>query len=385
MSPHRDPILVLYFESREHWRRSIARGVLDYVRKATPWQPQLVAEPDELLTLLTHPRESAELVGIIGAFFDIDMPCVTRAATLGIPLVNTSSWQAPGDVDWIHSDDVEIGRMGARHLVDRGYRHFAYLGLESWSASETRGKGFAEIIRQEQLPAPAIFDREDDPGGMGSWLHALSKPCALLACNDMRAEYLFEHMDLREIDVPGRLAVLGVDDDDLLCNISKIPLSSIRPDWERIGLRAAMALHDRIRNEQQTYRRRVELVAPQKVVLRQSTDILAVDDDLVVRAFAEIQRNLKPPPTVGQLATRLGVSPRTLTRRVRAVVGKSVKQTIVHAQLEKAFELVANSNLSIGEISRVSGFSKQSRFNAAFRERYRMTPSRVRNGNKEIT
>lgn len=377
------PTLILYFESREHWRRAIARGVLDYVRKATPWRPMLVTEPTELLDLLHDPRRTERVVGLIGAFFEIDAPCVARAKTLGLPIVNTSSWKPPADVDWVHPDHREIGRMAARHFLDRGHRHFAYLGVASWPASQKRCQGFQEHLHTCRRPPASVYDREEDPAALMSWVHALPFPCALLACNDMRAEFLFEHLDLTLIDVPGQLAVLGVDDDDLLCNISPIPLSSIRPDWERIGLRAALALHTRLRTESRRSRRRVERIPPREVVLRQSSDVLAVNDDLVQRAFSEIRHHLHHPPTVAELAERLGVSSRTLSRRVRGVLGKSVKQTIVHAQLEKAYDLVANSNLPIGEIAVLSGFRKQSRFNAAFRERYQMTPSRLRRGRQK--
>ena len=372
------PKLILHFESREDWRRSIAKGVLEYVRMTTNWQPVLITEPSRLRQLLRDPKETAGWIGVIGAFYEQEKDCVLQCRRLRLPVVNVTSWSPPDDVDWVHADNVRIGQSAARHFLDRGYNHFAFLGIHTWPTSSTRLQGFRETLMQQgQLP-PHVYDQDENPETFRAWLKTLPLPCALMVCNDMHAQFLFEHVNLSEISIPDHLAVLGVDDDDLLCTLSKIPLSSIRPDWEQVGRRAAMALTVRIRQGPDNTKRTVELIPACRIVPRRSTDAFAVQDDLVLRAIAEIRKDLRNPPSVTTLARRLGVSSRTLSRHMRTTIGKSVKQVILHAQLEQACDLVVNSNLPIGEISWLTGFNKQSRFNAAFRERYKLTPTQLR-------
>ncbi|MCC5845323.1 MAG: substrate-binding domain-containing protein [Verrucomicrobia bacterium] len=375
--------LILHFESREDWRRSIAKGVLEHVRKTTNWEPVLITEPDALRRLLNAPGETEDWVGVIGAFFVQEEDCVRRCLALGLPVVNVTSWRPPRGVDWIHADDRGIGETAARYFIDRGYRQFAYLGQRGWPTSSVRLEGFQTALREKNLSPARVYDQDQHPAHFTAWLKALPLPCAVMVCNDLHAQFLFEHIEASGLTVPDHLAVLGVDDDDLLCILSKIPLSSIRPDWEQVGRRAAMALDLRVAQRKPAGGPTTEVISACKVVMRQSTDAFAVEDDLVQKTLAVIRNDLRSPPSVQHLAARLGVSPRTLSRHVRRTLGKSVKQVILHARLEQAYDLVVNNNHSIGEIAWLTGFNKQSRFNAAFRERFKHAPTQLRHRRKQ--
>ena len=373
------PKLILHFESREDWRRSIAKGILEHVRKTTPWEPVLITEPNALREHLRHAEDTRDWIGVIGAFFENERDCVLRCLDLQIPVVNVTSWQPPAGADWVHADDHNIGETAARYFIDRGYRNFAYLGKGDWPTSSSRLEGFQATLRAMALPPARVYDRDENPETFRAWLEALPLPCAMMVCNDLHAQFLFTHIDLRTLSIPDHLAVLGVDDDDLLCTLSKIPLSSIRPDWEEVGRRAAMALDRRVSTVLPMPPQILEMIPACKVVMRQSTDAFAVRDDLVKKALSVLRNDLRNPPSVQTLSRQLGVSSRTLSRHVRQTLDKSVKQVILHVQLEQAYSLVVNGNLPIGEIAWLCGFKKQSRFNAAFRERYKLTPTGLRN------
>jgi LacI family transcriptional regulator len=377
--------LILHFESREDWRRNIARGVLEHVRAITSWEPVLITEPDVLRERMSDPQQTRHWVGIIGAFYEGEADIILRGRGLNLPIVNVTSWQPPEGVDWVRADNQVIGETAARYFLDRGYRHFAYLGLEAWPTSAMRLEGFQNILKKEGHPQVHVFDEGEDPDELRAWLKTLPRPCALMACNDMHARFLFSHLNPAEISVPDHLAVLGVDNDDLLCTLCKIPLSSIRPDWEEVGRRAAMALDRRVSGATPQSAVHMEQLSACSVVTRRSTDAYAVEDDLVQRMMTMVRNDLRSPPTVQTLARRLGVSSRTLSRHARSTLGKSVKQVILHTQLEQAHDLVVNGNLPIGEIAWLCGFNKQSRFNAAFRERYGITPTGLRHRPKRTT
>lgn len=370
--------LILHFESREDWRRSIARGILEHVRATTAWEPVLVTEPDVLRKRIHDPQQTRSWVGLIGAFYESEADCLLRGLALKLPMVNVTSWRPPDGVDWVMADNRMIGETAARYYLDRGYRHFAYLGLEAWPTSALRLAGYRETLAQNGHSQIHVFDQSEEAEPMKAWLKTLPRPCALMVCNDMHARYLFSLLDLKEMTVPDHLAVLGVDNDDLLCTLCKIPLSSIRPDWEELGRRAAMTLDRRVSGALEPGVPHVEQISACQVITRRSTDAYAVADDLVQRTLGLLRGELRNPPTVEQLSRQLGVSSRTLSRHIRHTLGKSVKQVILHAQLEKAHELVVKGNLPIGEIAWLCGFNKQSRFNAAFRERFDITPTGLR-------
>ncbi|MCC5841812.1 MAG: substrate-binding domain-containing protein [Opitutales bacterium] len=380
-SGHEPPHLPLFLNTREHWGRSIARGAVRAARLAVEWTPFLCESEASLEAKVKAPAAEVAWAGVIGQFYPPHHELLAGLRAAGIPVVNISSAPPPPGVGWIHCDDFACGAMAARHFLERGYCHFAFLGITGAHFSDERQRGFVETLRVEgRTGARTLAGHFSGDAGasakLADELRALPAPCAVFAANDVRARHCLHAALGAGIAVPESLSILGVDDDDLQCNMARVALSSVCADWTRIGERAVEHLVRTSRTGRG--RSRQEVVAPLGVTVRQSTDQLAVEDALAARALRRIhswgQTKLSPE----NLAAELGVSRRTLERHLVHAVGRSVHAAIFEARLQRAYRMVVETSLPVGEIAARTGFSKHSHLNAAFKKRFSATPMSLR-------
>ena len=382
MEPGKEPAqLPLFFNTREHWGRLIASSAARSVRLAAGWMPFLSEADARLESKVEAALSSRNWAGLIGQFYASHHPLLERLCAAGIPVVNVSSEPPPPAVGWVHCDDFACGVMAARHFLERGYRHFAFLGMGEARFSAERKRGFVETLASEGLTNVRLLDdgicgEGDVANRLAGGLHELPKPVAVFACNDVRARHCLLAAKNAEIAVPETLAILGVDDDELQCNIAWIALSSVSPNWTGIGERAVEHLMRVVRTGSDPGRH--EALAPVSVSVRQSTDHLAVEDPLAARTLHGLRARAAERLTVSTIAAELGVSLRTLERHMRQTMGLSVHTAIQNARLQRAYTMIAETRLPIGEIAAELGFSKQSHFNAAFKKRFERTPTSVR-------
>lgn len=303
----------------------------------------------------------------------------------GIPVVDLNDLHDDLGLPRIQSDMREIGRMGARHLRERGYEHFAFCGFSGETWAEQRREGFCEEIvrrggecqlyesawRGERAPR---WDAEQQR--LTEWLKLLPRPVGVMACNDVRGQHVLNACLMADIYVPEQVAVLGVDNNTLLCDFCNPPLSSVRPDPQRIGYEAAQLL-DRIMSgapAEDTNR----LIPPLDVVMRLSTDARGIADPVVVAAIATIREAAFAGVTVADVAERLGVSRSSLERRFRTHAGRSPQQEIRNTQVERIKELLAETDLTLSEIARLTGFTHTEYMTVVFKRMTGQPPSRYR-------
>jgi LacI family transcriptional regulator len=190
---------------------------------------------------------------------------------------------------------------------------------------------------------------------LGKWLRDLPKPVALLACNDMRAQQIMTVCDVEGIRVPDEVAVLGVDNDDVLCELCDPPLSSIDPDVEQIGYAAAALLDKMVRGETPPERR--ILVEPRCVVARRSTDALAIGDREAAEAIRFVQDHAcELELEIGDIVDQLSISRATLNRWFRKWLRRSPAEEISRVRLDRAKLLLATTDLSLEDIAQHCGF-----------------------------
>ena len=222
-------------------------------------------------------------------------------------------------------------------------------------------------------------DREwgHEHGILAAWLHALSKPVGLMACNDDRGRQVLEACRTAGVAVPEEIAVVGVDNDELLCELSDPPLSSVALDTERGGYEAAQLL-DGLMSGRIRQPARI-LVAPLGVVTRRSTDIVAAEDREVAAAVRWIRDWARRGPLrVAEVAQAVKLSRRSLEVRFRAALGRSVRAEIERVRLEHARSLLAETDLPTSQVAELSGFGSPSYLALVFRRRFRSTPTRYR-------
>ncbi|MBX9623213.1 MAG: substrate-binding domain-containing protein, partial [Gemmataceae bacterium] len=303
------------------------------------------------------------------------------------PAVNVCGALAGLPFPAVGIDNPAVGRAAADHLLGRGLRHFAFLGHGGFAFSTRREEGFAGRVRAAGFGAavyraPGGTDFHPDgppagpPGRLGAWLRRLPRPCGLFACNDIWGGYVTEVCRREGVRIPDDLAVVGVDDDDLLCELARPPLSSVRVPSDRIGFEAA-ALLDRLLAGRKPPSGPT-LLPPLGVAVRPSSDLLAVDDPAVREVLGAIRGAGPRPVQVGDVVGRLDISRRSAERRFRRAVGRGIAAEIRRARVERAKDLLAGTGLSVAEVAARAGFPSPQRFAVAFRRDAGLTPTAYR-------
>jgi len=280
----------------------------------------------------------------------------------------------------IRTDSQAAGRIAAEYLLERGLRHFAFCGVPNKSWSQRRKEGFRRRIQQAKLkchiyPEPRLKKDnvwEKERVTLANWLRAIPKPAGLMACNDERSCELIEAANLAGVTIPEEIAVVGVDNDELLCNLLDTPLSSIGLNGDKAGYEAAALLDKLMAGEKMAGQ---EVIAePTGVVARKSTDILAISDPAVSAAIRFIRARAADMIRVDDVVNATPLSRRLLERRFRQTVSRSILNEIQRVHVESASELLAKTDLPISQVAQKAGFSSATHLGVAFKRRMKMTP-----------
>ncbi len=276
-----------------------------------------------------------------------------------------------------------VGRMGAEHFLDRGFTRFAFCGYDHMFWSRIRQNGFVQRVARAGFTVhlyepPRPLNRltwEAEQASMVTWLRSLPKSVGLMVCNDDRAQQVAEAVKASQVRVPDEIAILGVDDDDMICELIHPALSSIAMNFEDVGYEAAAQL-DRQMNGK-TARKEIHL-RPTHVHTRQSTDVLAVGDPIVAKALRFIRTQAAHVVSVEDVVEATSTSRRLLERHFKDVVGATVYREIQRTHIERACRMLAETNWSLAEIARRCGFSNPVHFSIAFKRHMRLTPQQHR-------
>lgn len=347
----------------------VTRGILDHARAHGPWHFAFNAETAYI------PVESLRSWrgdGIIGMF---STPAeARRVAALGIPAVNIASAIAAPVLPTVTIENQEVGRLAARHLIERGFRRFGYFGVRNTEYGRQRGAGFIGEITAAGLPCSACWAVSSfatrqpwrwDRAQLERWLRGLQPPVGVLAVHDYRARLLLETCAKIGLRVPADVAVVGVDDDVVVCELAAPPLTSVALPGQEIGRRAAELLGSLMRGGARP--RAPILVAPPGVVARRSTDVFA-HEDVVVRRFVEMVRDQAGQTfNVDEIARGLGVSRRVLERRAAEVLDATPLAYLRRSRVAAARALLAAADPpSLKEAAARTGFSNVRHMNVAF-------------------
>jgi LacI family transcriptional regulator len=319
-----------------------------------------------------HTREWCKLLSQSGVNF-VNIACLVPG--LPIPRVGVNNQL--------------IGQTAVRHFQERGLRSFGFVGhqhslysLEREAAFRAAVEAAGHALAVYHSSSPHWFDEADSVGLMNDsrfqrWLRALPRPTGILAPNDLWGIELTEVCRDVGLRVPEDIAVLGVDDDDLYCLISRPPLSSIAIPAQAIGERAA-ALMNRLIDQPERCPAHDVLLPPGDVVVRRSTDLVAHDDPDVVAAIRFIRENAHRPLRVSDVLREVPVSRRWIERRIVEAIGLTLGAEIRRAHLERAQRLLLDTTLPIAQIARHSGYTDLRQLEAAFRRELGATPSQYR-------
>ena len=370
--------------------REFFNGILGYVRCRGPWMIQVVeGRPGEMpemppenydgiITTLGPEKSETEL------FLKIKRPVI------GVDVSERARGNRgfPGNRIRVEPENEPIGTAAAEFLLARQIRNFAFVGeVRGVFWSEQRQKTFCGRIRT------AGFDCSVFPGGMESagenfergqqrlaiWLNNLPKPVGVFAANDIRARQVLDACLRAEISVPREVAVLGVDNDESLCETAHPQLSSIQMSCAAAGFKAAEVLDCLMRGKKAETR--VIRYGFESVVPRASTAIRGTNDFLVVKALEILELNSTEGISVDALAKQLRVSRRYLEIRFKTETGRSVHEELIQMRLERAAGLLrTDEHLSVEETAAICGFSDASHLNRFFVRKFGVPPSIYRRG-----
>ncbi len=381
------PQVAVLLESSHEISRGMLRGILDYVRLYGPWALNIVAggADDQKLPDL----KAWHCNGIIARIPNDAAAADVVAARLPTVIVDpVDAYLAPAHplsrCCRLQCDSAAVGRVAAEHYLQAGFTRFAFVGDPrgiNWSRwrLEAFTRRLAEAgLACEVYPLPAPGEREwvTERKRMCRWLKRLPKPVALLAANDARGRQVLNACLTADIPVPYEAAVLGVNNDTLICETSMPPLSSIAVDMERAGYAAAELLDQLM---QHTLReQRTVTYEPAGVVPRASTELLHVTDRLVIRALEFIRINAGLNIRVSDVADHLGVTRRWAEKRFEQTLGRPVLDEIQRVRMDTIRALVSQTGQPFTRIATRCGFASANHLGIIFKERFGVTMSDYR-------
>jgi LacI family transcriptional regulator len=374
--------VALIIESQVMPRRNMLTGVARYIQEHEPWAIYL--KPFGVEKSLERWLNEWRGDGIIAAVNDPSTYVITDR---GIPVVDVVGVLRRDDVPLVRTNDRAVGRLGAEHLLERGFRNFGFCEYADLEWSYNRRVGFVQTIEDRGctadvhvLPLPwgegGPQEYEQQQSDLANWLKRLPKPVGIMATNDLTGQRLLEVCLRLGIEVPDQVAVVGADNDEPVCRIATPALSSVIINDHMRGYEAASLL-DRLMRKEPTPRERV-LVEPAGVVGRASTDIMAIDDDVVAAAMRFLREHACDSIGVDHVVRKVSVSRSVLERRFRKVVGRSINQELVRLRINRAVELLTETSLALKVIASRSGFGTQAYMNAVFQAKVGRTPGSFR-------
>jgi LacI family transcriptional regulator len=380
------PSVALLIESSNAYARGLLRGISAYVREHESWSVFL----PEYERGHEPPRWFRQWRGH-GVIARIENQQIARAVTaLKVPVVDVSAARAVPGVPWVETDDAAVAEMGYAHLRERGFRHLGYCGDPRFNWSTWRGDRFASLAQNDGCPChvyqsrtiggkPLSWSRELQ--ALGRWVRSLPKPVGILACYDFKAQQLLDACRSESIAVPEEVAVLGVDNDELVCDLCEPRLSSIILDPFRTGYTAAQLLDRLMAGEPAAAE--AHLLPPIGVETRPSSSIFAVEDKLVATALQFIRQHFRDGITVADVARGLNVSRRAIDSRFAAVLGRSPHAEIARLRIERVKQLLRETDLTLAVIADRAGFSYVESLSVAFRQAVGMPPGQYRRQHAE--
>lgn len=369
--------VALLIETSNEYARGLLAGIKSYIRTHRPWSIYL-GEHSRLGTDLSWLNDWRG-DGILARIENTEIAEYVRQ--LNVPTVDLSASRLIPSLPCVETDDEMIARLAAEHFAGRGLKHYAYCGDPSFAWSVGRGKHFERIIYSKGRPVH-FFQHEikstvmEERMAMARWVEHLPKPIGIMACYDIMAQSLLEACRIAGVIVPDQVAILGVDNDDLLCNLSSPPLSSIRTDTMKTGYMAASLLDRMMSGER--IEPRVWSIPPLEVVTRLSTDIIAVDDPYVSAAVQFIRDHAYEDLKVEDVLRGIPLSRRSLDHRFLQALGRTPHEEIVQVRMKLVVRLLTETDWTLSVIAERLSFKHAEYMGAAFKKYTGLSPGAYR-------
>jgi LacI family transcriptional regulator len=366
--------------------RAIMRGFMRYANLQRRW---IIHE--EMRHLMDVPPDWPECDGTIIAGVGAG-PAFEHAFEHSRFTIRCSGSADPAISPVVCLDDYAVGVVAAQHLMDCRLEHFAFFGLEPDSPlCANRFRGFSETLaeRGHSVHEAGLgwttsieWKGNRDEQKLLAWLDSLPKPVGLLAIDDSAAHDIAALCLKADIAVPERIAIVGVNNDDLLCESAWPPITSVNCDYSRVGYMAANMMDRLLQGQKLKANDRLIRLPPLGVVRRQSSDILAVDNHDLADAIRYIREHACEPCTVGDILRHVPVGRRWLERQFVRTLGRNPHDEIMRVRIDTAKRLLLEPGLTLTDIAERCGFAVQQNFGRAFAQITGQTPGAYRRAAK---
>jgi LacI family transcriptional regulator len=371
--------VALLIESSNAYARGLLEGIATYVRQHQSWSIFLPEQRRGDAPPASLARWQGD--GIIAR---IETAAVARAVRrLGLPTIDVSAAREIPAIPWVETDDDAIARLAVDHFRERGFRSLAYCGDPRFNWSKWRCECFRRLAEEagaacslygSRGPLPVSWQADHDR--LVRWVAALPRPVGILACYDIKAQQLLDACRDARVAVPDEVAVLGVDNDSVLCELCDPPLSSVIPNTRRTGYVAAELLDHWMAG--QRVPAAAHRIDPLGVHTRQSTDVLAIDDKDVAAAIRLIRQHACEGIAVADLLRQVPLSRRVLERRFTRCVGRTPHAEIMRVKLNRVQQLLVETDLSVEAIAQLAGFDHPEYLSVTFKREVGLRPGAYR-------
>ncbi|KMT64593.1 XylR family transcriptional regulator [Catenovulum maritimum] len=380
--------ITLLFNANKAYDRKIISGVARYLQQGVNWE--LFLEDDYLTHLEKIKYWQGD--GVIADFDDpsiVDFVLEQNMKVVGVGGSFQDASKYPANVHYVATNNHTISKLAVEHFLSLGYQGMAFYGVpdranNQWSIE--RENSFCQLV--EELTAgqvkPNIYrghlssyrNWHKAMKRLQDWIISLPKPIAIMAATDNRARQLIDACRNLDIKVPEQVAILGVDDDDIVNVLTGNKLSSIRQGTEYMGYLAASIL-DKLLNDEEV-EPLINLVEPIGVVQNASTDHLSVDDHVVKKAISYIKEHACDGIQATHVLRHLQLSRANVENRFREHLNSSIHQEIVKVQLANVKQMLLNTGLTLSDISEKTGYNTVQYMIMVFKKQTGLTPSQYR-------
>lgn len=384
---HQRKSIALLIESSNAYARGLLSGISDYVQEHDSWSLYL---PEQ--TRHSGPPSWLEGWRGDGILARIETPEMAQALQpFDVPMVDVSAGRRLPAVPCVETDDRLIAEAAFLHLRERGFRNFAFCGDASFRWAELRMNYFQGFVQDagfeffhylsDTPPQPTLSGERD---AVARWLAELPKPVGLMAAFDVAGQVLLDLCRDSGVAVPEEIAVVGVDNDSVLCSLCDPPLSSVIPNAQRTGYEAAAILDEMmtkyaagsaaIPNDHAE----VRLIAPLGIAVRPSSDVLAIDDVDVANAVRYIRHQACNAIKVIDVVDAIGIPRRVLESRFVKVLGRTPHEEIIRHRIQRVKQLLQETGLPLRVIAERAGFEHTEYLSVVFKRETGKTPTAFR-------
>jgi len=370
------PKVALLVETSNSYARELLHGVRSWVREHGPWSIRLTEQGRGAAVPAWLKGWDGD--GVIARVESTQIARQLRAT--GLPVIDVSAALPRLVFPRVATDAEGAAELAASHLIERGLKNFAYCGYRGAHWSKRRGAAFSAATQSAGgncvtfWPEPGPVDEEID--AIAGWLRTLRRPVGVLASLDSRGQQVLAACRLAGLVVPDEVAVIGVHNDELLCDLCDPPLSSVIPNAPRAGYEAAALLARAMAGKRLPVK--LHEIAPLGVAARQSTDVGAVGDAKIAGAVRFMRERAAGGANVGDVLRAVPMARTALERRFKAALGTTPHAHLRKLRIERVKELLVGTSLPVGEIATATGFEHTEYLSAMFRRECGLSPRAFR-------